>query len=579
LTDGTATLSSGALSGATTINASGAITGGSLTDGTATLSSGALSGATTVTASGAVTGGSLTDGTATLSSGALSGATDIDGSGDLTMGTVTMTGFSVDASGNIDLDANLDMDGTTATFDASSAISLDAGAASNFTTTAGDLTLEGAGGVTVTSTGGTMALNGAGQTVDFNAGLLDLDASLGIDVDVPSGQDLFLTGGQIHLISNEDVYRGIYLKTNAGTSETIDLRNVKGTGAQAIQLKSLVGSIDVDAGVNLTMDADNSISLDAAAASNFTTSAGELTLDGAGGVNVAGNAAEVDVTTTGAVDVNGAEITLDASSGLSLDAAAASNFTTSAGALTLDGAGGVNISGNTAEVDVTTTDTVDLNAGTLDVDATTITIDATTTTFTGNVEGPNATADNQFTTYYQLDSLANRAPFNETLRRFRLGTSQSITTGAGSTRVALSGSGIYTESSDPVENPVDPLNPPMSVQSTGGQHIDLSDPGIYQVMLTMELSNSNVSDALALVEIYNFDALQTVFPTLRVLASDTEEVYGTGNAFTGVNSHLNLSMTFEADNSNEDIYIQITTYGANIDIEGYGFTVSRIGEQ
>lgn len=95
----------------------------------------------------------------------------------------------------------------------------------------------------------------------------------------------------------------------------------------------------------------------------------------------------------------------------------------------------------------------------------------------------------------------------------------------------------------------------------------------------MELSNSNVSDALALVEIYNYDASQLVFPTLRVLAADTEEVYGTGNAFNGVNSHLNLSMTFEADNSNEDIYIQITTYGANIDIEGYGFTVSRIGEQ
>ena len=202
-----------------------------------------------------------------------------------------------------------------------------------------------------------------------------------------------------------------------------------------------------------------------------------------------------------------------------------------------------------------------------------------TTTFTGNVEGPNATADNQFTTYYQLDSLANLAPFNETLKRFRLGTSQSITTGAGPTRVALSGSGIYTESSDPVENPVDPLNPPMSVQSTGGQHINLTDLGIYQVMLTMESSNANVYDTLALVEIYNYDALQTVFPVLRVLASDTEEVYGTGNAFTGVNSHLNLSMTFEANNSNEDIYIEITTSGANIDIEGYGFTVLRIGEQ
>ena len=59
----------GNLSGAKSITASVAITGGSLTDGTATLSSGALSDAVSITATGAITGGSLTDGTATLSGG------------------------------------------------------------------------------------------------------------------------------------------------------------------------------------------------------------------------------------------------------------------------------------------------------------------------------------------------------------------------------------------------------------------------------------------------------------------------------------------------------------------------------
>ena len=33
--------------------------------------------------------------------GSIAGATSIDGSGDLTMGTVTMTGFSVDADGDV----------------------------------------------------------------------------------------------------------------------------------------------------------------------------------------------------------------------------------------------------------------------------------------------------------------------------------------------------------------------------------------------------------------------------------------------------------------------------------------------
>ena len=69
--------------------------------------------------------------------------------------------------------------------------------------------------------------------------------------------------------------------------------------------------------------------------------------NGAAGVNIAGNAAEVDITTTGAVDINSAACTIDASAGISLDAADASNFTTSAGALTLNGAAGVNIVGTT----------------------------------------------------------------------------------------------------------------------------------------------------------------------------------------------------------------------------------------
>jgi hypothetical protein len=90
LTDGTATLSNGALASATTITASGAIAGGSLTDGTATLSNGALASATTVTASGAITGGSLTDGTATLSNGALTSMSTIAASGSISTSGVVL---------------------------------------------------------------------------------------------------------------------------------------------------------------------------------------------------------------------------------------------------------------------------------------------------------------------------------------------------------------------------------------------------------------------------------------------------------------------------------------------------------
>ena len=79
--------------GGATATITGAVTGGSLTDGTATISSGAISGATTVTASGAVTGGSLTDGTMTISSGSITGADDITSTGDLSVGgNATITG-------------------------------------------------------------------------------------------------------------------------------------------------------------------------------------------------------------------------------------------------------------------------------------------------------------------------------------------------------------------------------------------------------------------------------------------------------------------------------------------------------
>ena len=91
LTDGTASIASGAITGATAITASGAVEGGSLTDGTATLSSGALSGATTGAFSSSVTGASF------AATGDVSGSTaDFSGQvdfGSLSDGTITATGF------------------------------------------------------------------------------------------------------------------------------------------------------------------------------------------------------------------------------------------------------------------------------------------------------------------------------------------------------------------------------------------------------------------------------------------------------------------------------------------------------
>ena len=87
--------------------------------GSVTLAGGNLSGATTLTASGAITGGSLTDGTATLSGGALSGVTELTlSSNGKIKGPSTMTidpATHEDNTGTLIIKGNLQVDGTTTT--------------------------------------------------------------------------------------------------------------------------------------------------------------------------------------------------------------------------------------------------------------------------------------------------------------------------------------------------------------------------------------------------------------------------------------------------------------------------------
>ena len=67
-------------------------------DGTVNVDGGAITGATTMTASGAVTGGSITDGTATIDDGAVTGVTTITGSGLATVGSLDVDDVLVDGA-------------------------------------------------------------------------------------------------------------------------------------------------------------------------------------------------------------------------------------------------------------------------------------------------------------------------------------------------------------------------------------------------------------------------------------------------------------------------------------------------
>ena len=215
-----------------------------------------------------------------------------------------------------------------------------------------------------------------------------------------------------------------------------------------------------------------------------------------------------------------------------------------------------------------------------------------TTTFTGDVKGPRSTGDDEFVTYGQLDSLANTAPFNETYKVFKVpgGINQAIAGSAspGTTeRVDLLNSGnsngYFAELSEAAENPVDIANQPYAIQSAPGHHMNLTDAGMYEYSLTIELQNTSATDAFVTVEVQNSDVLEEYFTTTRTLASDSEVVHGIG-AFgeTGsLSHHLNSSMSFEANNDNEDIQIEITVLpaGTTIEIVSYSFSVSRVGEE
>ena len=301
-----------------------------------------------------------------------SGAMTLDASTvDVTSaGAVNITGTSINLLNDVTVGADGN-DGTISIFseqgatDYTTTIQPNAAMTQNVT-----LTLPADDGASnqVLTTDGSGALSWTSQN---STSLIDADSDTQIQVEESADEDIIrfdAAGTEIMAMDADGL--GI------GTSNPTIALDVVGAGKFTTNLEvdailDLDGSVDADI-TTFDVDASGAVTVDAGAASNFTTSAGALTLDGAGGVNIAGNAAEVDVTTTGNVDVNVANATIDATSAISLDAAAASNFTTSAGAITVDGAAGINIAGNAAEVDVTTTGALDLNSGAMTLDASTV---------------------------------------------------------------------------------------------------------------------------------------------------------------------------------------------------------------
>ena len=102
----------------------------------------AITGSSHISASGDlfITGNSDIDGYLTVAK-AITGSSHISASGNLSV------------TGTVDIDGNVDIDNTTTSIDSSGGISLDAGAASNLTTSDGTITIDGKTGVTIKEDG------------------------------------------------------------------------------------------------------------------------------------------------------------------------------------------------------------------------------------------------------------------------------------------------------------------------------------------------------------------------------------------------------------------------------------------
>jgi len=194
----------------------------------------------------------------TLSISHSSGVLDINGTTDSS--SAAGTNGAIQCAGGVSIAKNLYV-GTSGTsakmvfdgnggvdFNGSGAITMDAGAASNLTTSAGDLTLQSGASVNIIST------EAAADAILLRCS----NAAGGIDVDANGGGFDLDSSGAITLTSTKDAVASIYLHTNAGTAEQIKIHCDQGNKDASIYLLS------DDGGIDLTTSSDKPIELDSA---------------------------------------------------------------------------------------------------------------------------------------------------------------------------------------------------------------------------------------------------------------------------------------------------------------------------
>ncbi len=283
--------------------------------------------------------------------------------------------------------------GASHSVDTAGAISLDSThTASNFTLTANDI------GLAVL----TIAASNAG------AGVADIDIDADGKIEIDSVGVLNLESSAAISIGADAVAQAVNIATGAaarvitiGNAASASMTLEAGVGGFVLNADTTfdlntAGAITLDSTGN-AFGAGAEISLDAAGASNFTTSAGALTLEGAGGVTVTSTGGTLALNGTGqTVNLNSAALNVTASGAITTTGVGNSSWGTTSGNLTLStttsgdivvsptGAFDVNATGaatvDAASVTLTTAaeGAITLNAsGAINIDGTTVDINST----------------------------------------------------------------------------------------------------------------------------------------------------------------------------------------------------------
>ena len=290
-------------------------------------------------------------------------------------GNVTIAGSEklfVSASGGVEIDNTLDLDGT---FDAdlSGAFTVDGAQAVSFgsnnainsfavtTGSAGDIALTPAGKFDVAATGAVEIDAGAASYIKATAanltvettgvGILDLKSAAEVQVstalfDVNASGAVEIQGEAASFLKAA----GAALTVEASGGGTLDL---KSSGVLTVTASD---TLDVNVTGTMAFDSTSTFSIDGTGNSNVSATSGNLTLSTI-------TSGDVIVSAVAKVDIDGANVDIDASSAVSIAAAANSDFTvaganlllttTSSGDVQVTSAGKIDAQGTSVEFDGT----------------------------------------------------------------------------------------------------------------------------------------------------------------------------------------------------------------------------------